>query len=150
MNKRLLSMFFAVMLIFTSVDVTAFAQNANSNVTEEETEDSVQDLTAGNIASGTIDNDLGGITWVIDASGKLTVSGKGEIAIEEEGKRYDHVNGKVIGTYKIMPWYEYADSITSVVIQLSDIQDVTRLLEGCKNVTTVDVSNFETSNRLFE
>ena len=37
MSKRLLSIMFAVMLIFTSVDVTAFAQNANSNVTEEET-----------------------------------------------------------------------------------------------------------------
>ncbi|MBR3607920.1 MAG: hypothetical protein IKL51_10200, partial [Lachnospiraceae bacterium] len=76
---------------------------SGSSLGEETTEESVSDSSLGlmleetqqsespiveveilaaeeeNIASGTITNEQGGITWKIDAAGKLTVTGKGEI-----------------------------------------------------------------------
>ena len=77
---------------------------------------------AGNIASGKD----GDITWVIDANGKLTVEGTGDLS------------GSA--------WRPYSSQITSAVINVTGMTDASFLFEGCSGLTSLDVSGFDTSN----
>lgn len=82
------------------------------------------------IASG-VDGD---ITWVIDASGKLTVNGTGDLS----GDR---------GYYsENFAWSRYKDQITSAEINVRGMTDASCLFSGCSNMVSVDLSNFDTSN----
>ncbi|MBR5578719.1 MAG: BspA family leucine-rich repeat surface protein, partial [Lachnospiraceae bacterium] len=83
--------------------------------------------------SGTINNSKGGITWAIDSNGKLTVTGKGEIESGEGDRAAIDI-----------PWNQYKAQITSAEISLSEIQDLSQLLNGCSNLLTVDISNLNT------
>ena len=74
-----------------------------------------------NIANG-ISND---VTWVIDSEGHLTISG----------------NGDVDG----IPWEEYRDEIKTAKIDVKGMTYARGLFEDCKNMTSVDLSDFDTS-----
>ncbi len=85
----------------------------------------------GNIASGVIDEDYGHITWVIDADGKLTVTGTGDFSLSS--------------SYNQAPWYQYNSSIKSAKINVNGMTDTSYMFYGCKNMTSVDLNSFNTS-----
>ena len=80
-----------------------------------------------NIASGSYEN----ITWVIDANGKLTVEGTGEIS---------NLTG-----YNRAPWHKYVDYIKLAEVNVTDMTDASYLFSDCKGLLNVDISNFDTS-----
>ena len=84
-----------------------------------------------NIASGVIDEDYGQITWEIDNSGKLTVTGTGDV-ISPNNRRY-------------FPWDDYCESITSAVISVTGMTISANMFYNCWNMTQIDLSNFDTS-----
>lgn len=86
---------------------------------------------AENIASGEIDEDYGQITWVIDNSGKLTVTGTGDVISPNSGGYF--------------PWDNYRESITSAVISVTGMTTSAGMFYGCTNITQIDFSNFDTS-----
>jgi surface protein len=83
-----------------------------------------------NIASGS----YGDTTWVIDANGKLTVEGIGEVA--------EH---KSLFGHRTMPWFIYHKFIISAEITVTGMKDASFLFYGCENITSIDVTNFDTS-----
>ena len=102
-------------LIFCAIMMLSFSVRAAASEIGEQ---------GDNIASG-VDGD---ITWTIDASGKLTVEGSGDLT--------DNNN---------IPWEPYGDQITSTVINVSGMTDASRLFVGCYNMQSVDLSDFDTS-----
>ncbi len=85
----------------------------------------------GNIASGSVDIN-GHIDWVIDANGRLTVEGTGEIS-----------DGTEVGS---VSWKSYRDDILSAEISITGITNASYLLYNCVNLKSVDLSRFDTSN----
>lgn len=85
-----------------------------------------------NIADGVINEDYGQITWVIDNTGKLTVSGTGDVSDE-----YLHDRS---------PWYPYREEITSAEINVSGMTEAYALLSGCSALKEVDLSGFDTGS----
>ncbi len=83
---------------------------------------------AGDIASGAD----GDITWVIDADGKLTISGTGDFSLRPDNNNY--------------LWNNYLLQITSAEVNLTGMTDASRMFSGCQNLESVDMSNFDTSN----
>jgi len=86
----------------------------------------------GNIDSGVIDEDYGHIIWVIDVDGKLMVQGTGD---------YSNTLG-----YRVSPWYSKCEDITSAIINVKGMTNTCYMFEGCYNLTSLDVSNFDTGN----
>ena len=86
------------------------------------------------IAQGTIDETYGTITWVIDAEGELTVEGHGDVA----------ASATDISTGRI-PWYAYRAKITSAKVKVTGMKNAANLFFDCKNMTSVDLSGFDTS-----
>ncbi len=80
------------------------------------------------IASGSYEN----ITWKIEKNGKLTVIGTGD---------FSDSNG-----YSRAPWYDSREYITSAEINVTDMTDASAMLYHCENLTSVDVSCFDTKN----
>lgn len=74
----------------------------------------------GNIASGSVDIN-GHIDWVIDANGRLTVEGTGEIS-----------DGTEVGS---VSWKSYRDDILSAEISITGITNASYLLYNCVNLT---------------
>ena len=110
----------------------------NSTETEAETEESKNcELSDSddNIASGTINETYGHITWVIDKNGKLTVEGTGDFAPSVSG----------IASASRIPWYNYRTSIKSAKINMTGMTDATYLFYRCSNLTSIDLSSFDTS-----
>ena len=87
------------------------------------------------IAQGTIDETYGKITWIIDADGALTVEGWGDFT---EYKASDD-------NYKRSPWYEYRDKIKSAKVKVTGMRNAASLFYDCVNMTSVDLSEFDTS-----
>lgn len=83
-----------------------------------------------NIASGEINESYGHITWVIDASGKLTVRGTGDYSSTASFRA---------------PWLEMRDFITSAVIDITGITRTSLMFESCSNMTGADLSKLDTS-----
>ncbi len=79
------------------------------------------------IASG-VDGD---IAWVINANGKLTVEGTGDFS---EGTGESRI-----------PWYSNLKSVISAEVNVTGMTDASYLFEGCRNLTDVDMSGFDTS-----
>ncbi|MBD5395675.1 MAG: BspA family leucine-rich repeat surface protein [Lachnospiraceae bacterium] len=113
----------------------------DTDVAEEEEKDIADDLTSedadnqielvsasDDIASGS----YGDITWVIDASGKLTVNGTGEILLDDP--------------YVTQPWYDKRSYIKSAEINVTGSTSAAGLFEYCSNLEYVDLKNFETDN----
>ena len=95
-------------------------------------------LTAGsedtNIASGHVDNGTEqGVDWVIDAEGKLTVTGTGDF--------------KQPSGYPI--WYDYRDRINSAVVDLKETTDASGMFNGCGYLESIDLSRFDTSSVIY-
>ncbi|MCM1552115.1 MAG: BspA family leucine-rich repeat surface protein [Butyrivibrio sp.] len=80
------------------------------------------------IDSGTYEN----ITWVIDADGKLTVEGTGEFSDVKD--------------YYRAPWYNQRSKIKTAVIRITGLKDASHMFDGCKSLTSLDLSSFETRN----
>ncbi len=80
------------------------------------------------IASGSYEN----ITWKIEKNGKLTVIGTGD---------FSDSNG-----FSRAPWYDSREYITSAEINVTDMTDASAMLYHCENLTSVDVSCFDTKN----
>ncbi len=80
------------------------------------------------IASGSYEN----ITWKIEKNGKLTVTGTGD---------FSDSNG-----FSRAPWYDSREYITSAEINVTDMTDASAMLYHCENLTSVDVSCFDTKN----
>ncbi len=112
---------------------TKMTETADSSESETpETEMQVVLDADGNIASGVIDEDYGHITWVIDADGKLTVTGTGEFS--------DNYG------YNRAPWYEYTEAIKSAKINITDIVDTSWMFFECTNLASLDINKLDTSN----
>ncbi len=67
---------------------------------------------------------IGNIKWVLDTDGKLTVEGDGE-----------YVGG----------WNDYREEIVSAEIKVSGAKRALNLFSGCRNLKSVDLSEFDTS-----
>ncbi len=80
------------------------------------------------IASGSYEN----ITWKIEKNGKLTVTGTGD---------FSDSNG-----FSRAPWYDSREYITSAEINVTGMTDASAMLYDCENLTSVDVSCFDTKN----
>ena len=80
------------------------------------------------IASGSYEN----ITWKIEKNGKLTVTGTGD---------FSDSNG-----FSRAPWYDSREYITSAEINVTGMTDASAMLYHCENLTSVDVSCFDTKN----
>jgi uncharacterized repeat protein (TIGR02543 family) len=130
----------SVSTIETEETETSLSTEEETKETETETDETLTEetleentvlaLSDGDIASGTVDN----VTWVIDKDGKLTVEGKGDFKIKGSYGNYQS------------PWYDYRDSIKSAVINLSDTTDASSMFDGCSNLTSIDLSKFDTSH----
>ena len=79
------------------------------------------------IANGSYKN----ITWVVDTDGKLTVTGTGEFSDTGGSDR--------------TPWYQNRESITSAEINVTGMTNACSMFWGCSEMTTVDLSSFDTS-----
>ncbi|MCM1236051.1 MAG: BspA family leucine-rich repeat surface protein, partial [Ruminococcus flavefaciens] len=80
-------------------------------------------LASDDIAGGVSQN----ITWVIDANGKLTVTGSGNSS-------------------RVWPWSDYKTSIRSAEIHWTGATYAGGMFNGCSNLTSLDVSDFDTQN----
>ena len=99
-----------------------------SDITGSPAGDQITTYAADVIASG-IDGD---ITWVIDAGGKLTVTGTGDLS----GEHYE----------SDFAWRPYSGQITSAEIKVTGMTDASLLFYYCVNLASIDVSGFDTSN----
>ncbi len=79
----------------------------------------------GDIASG-VD---GNITWRIDADGKLTVNGTGDVS-----NKYN------------WPWGSYKNSIVSAEINITGMTDAASMFLDCSSLSSLDLSSFDTTN----
>ena len=58
----------------------------------------------------------------------------------------DDINNPSIYGEDLTPWFEFKDKITSVYAYTgSSIDNCNSLFEGCKNVTSIDISRLNTS-----
>ena len=85
-------------------------------------------VTAATTASGSCGANL---TWVLDSSGKLTISGAGAM--------------QNWSSYSSVPWYQYQSSITSVEIKSGVTSIGNSAFYYCKNLTSVTIPNSVTS-----
>ena len=94
-----------------------------SDIVGTQAEDQITAYAADDIASGTD----GDITWVIDASGKLTVTGTGDLSSN-------------------FAWQAYSDQIISAEINVTGMTDASWLFYGCSNLRSLDIRGFNTSS----
>lgn len=110
--------------------------NEEKNLEEEESEETganyVLTASENDIASGVIDEDYGHIEWVIDANGKLTVSGTGDFSISARVDR--------------TPWYHDRNSIKSVEVNVTGMTNAAFMFYRCENMIAINLDNFDTSS----
>ncbi len=87
------------------------------------------------IAQGTYQEDGNDIAWTIDTNGKLTVTGTGDFA-PDDGSDVDSERA---------PWENYRKEIKSAEINVTGMTNASSMFWGCREMTTVDLSNFDTS-----
>jgi len=104
-------------------EITELPQNQAYSETITKKEGSAAN---GNIAEHT----YGNITWVIDAAGKLTITGTGD---DQTGEWYS------------WPWREYADQILSAEVSLTGSKDLSGMFIDCNNIERIDLSKLDTS-----
>lgn len=83
------------------------------------------------IASGENKENGSNITWFIDAAGKLTVRGTGEIS--------------PTGGYTRAPWYSHRMEIKSAEVNVTGMTNASYLFKDCINLSSIDLSGFDTS-----
>ncbi len=119
-----------------NADTSETEMTETTDISENETQETETQITLdadGNIASGVIE-DYGHITWVIDASGVLVITGTGDFS-------YPCGSG-----YNRTPWYEYRGEITSAKINISEMIDASYMFYECYSMTSVEFYGFDTSN----
>lgn len=126
-RKKGLAVCMMVLLALLGTRVSAERQQETSSGGDAAGEQ-VMPYAAGDIASGTDGN----ITWVIDASGKLTVNGTGDLS-------GNHADGN-------FAWKPYREQITLAEINVTGMTDASFLFYGCENMTSVNMGGFSTSN----
>lgn len=82
-----------------------------------------------NVVHSGVDGDL---SWSIDADGHLLVEGNGDY-------QGDDGSGNPA-------WYEYRDNIYTATVNVSGISSAYKMFEGCTELTSVDLSCFDTSS----
>ncbi len=129
-----------------NADTSETEMTETTDISESETQETETQVVLnadGNIASGVIDEDYGHITWVIDADGKLTVTGTGDFSFPEPS------------IYRIHPpWFEYRETIKSAKINVSGMTDASYMFgsqfslydDAYPNMTNIDLSDFNTSS----
>ena len=105
------------------LEITELPQNLSYSimVTKKNT------VSDDNIASGSYKD----ITWVINADGKLTVTGTGDFSNSAGNNR--------------APWYGNCESITSAEIKVIGMTDASYMFYNCENLLSVDLGGFNTS-----
>ncbi len=83
------------------------------------------------IANGEYTENGSNTTWVIYANGKFILEGTGEFTAEQG--------------YARAPWNNYRKFIKSAEIKVTGMKDASKMFAGCYNLTSVDVSQFDTS-----
>jgi len=111
---------------YNETEFTSLPQNLNYSVELKRKENTA---TPDNIASGTYAD----IAWVIDANGKLTITGSGEFSSEASG-------------VERAPWYSNRESIISAEIIVNGITNLKWMFFECTNLTSVDLSRLDTGN----
>ena len=86
---------------------------------------------SSDIAEGIVHTSRGEVTWAIDKTGKLILTGIGEVSLQDGEKR--------------VPWYEYRDQIFSAEIKTTNMKDASYLLAGCKRLRKVDLTEWDTA-----
>ena len=125
-------------------------ENMTEMETETETETATEEVKVNeaenrlafsdtDIAHGEYKEDGNDITWVIDENGKLTVEGTGDFAEPFDEEKLDN-------SLKRAPWYSKRDAITTAVVNVKGMKDSAAMFYGCKNLSDVDFSNFDTSS----
>ena len=113
--------------------VTEEEPYTTEDITQEETEEDgiaphIMDFVEINdIARGSYKN----VSWVINKDGRLTVSGYGAYCIYPQ---HAHT-----------PWYPYREQIKTAVVRLFGVENPSFMFEDCVNLTSVDLSRFDTS-----
>lgn len=141
-KRRILDVLRSILLIIVvtantlSGALPAYAADSGQGTNDNDTNDTVYGvlgLTAsGDIASGT----CGTCSWVIDQNGVLTI------------KPTDGESGTLARVSSNTQWLEHCEQITSVVFKKGVIanNNSSVLFDGCTNLTSIDFSNFDTSN----
>ncbi len=96
-----------------------------------------------NIASGSWENsttDKG--TWVIDANGKLTITGTGtECTVPRIKKKLDEYSEPE----DVVAWYDYTNSIKEGKVT-GKFVDTSEMFSNCYNLVSVDLSGIDTTS----
>lgn len=71
------------------------------------------------------------VLWVIDKTGRLKITGKGELLLNSDGNP---------------EWYEYREQITSAVVEWTATGSCRNLFRDCTQLTEVDLSGFNVSD----
>lgn len=93
------------------------------------------------IAGGMINEKYGQLTWIVDGNGKLTVEGWGDYAY------YDGYWHNVIPPWasNVGLWQGISEEIKSAEIRVTGMTYASNLFSYCKNLVSVDMSGFDTS-----
>ncbi len=104
--------------------------------TETETEESVDKFTFSgtDLPHGEYKENGSNITWAIDANGKLTVEGTGNISDAGSDSR--------------SPWHEYRNDILSAEINVTGMTHAVNMFYGCSHLKEVDLSGLKTGKMI--
>ncbi len=94
----------------------------------------------GAVSSGTEKSEVsildegksGDIKWKVDSNGVLWLTGNGDYVF--------------LNNYKKLPWHDYSESITSAVVDISGITNISYMFYNCNKLTSLDLSSFDTSS----
>ncbi|MDE6166920.1 MAG: BspA family leucine-rich repeat surface protein, partial [Acetatifactor sp.] len=104
--------------------------DAAGEMQERQVNAGISSVSAGDAGRNSASGVDGSISWVIDANGKLTVSGTGDFS----------------NPYAGIPWAPYRESIISAEINVSGMTNAYGLFQECENLQSVDISGFDTGN----
>ncbi len=117
---------------------------ASDEIISEEVEHSDYSVkkSGENIAGGTYKNEQDGsdISWVIDADGKLTVTGTGNFRPNE-----NMTPDGDFSRLEVCPWSPYRYRIESAEIRVTGTTNASEMFVNCGNLKSVDLSAFDTS-----
>jgi len=108
--------------------------------TEVQNEESINKLAVSDtdIAHGEYKENGNDITWTISSDGKLTVEGTGNFL-------KDYTDEDMFGSAVLPSWIQYRDKIVTAEVKVTGMTDASRMFEGCNDLTSVDLSGFDTS-----
>lgn len=137
----------------TSGEELVVDETAMESVLEnkEETTEKTESIVYENaIASGTYEN----ITWVIDADGKLTVSGTGDFRAPGDKVPWSDYAASIVladiqatGITDMSKMFAYCSKLEEVrIAETSGVNDISYMFDNCDSLVSLDLSGFETSS----